>query len=356
MQSALRASLCLMLLSMTAADGSAAGDRRQDASSPSDRIVEGAGGRPYFNRDGARLELQVTATDTVELPLPPSVDVVTAARDGDAVWVGGHIASAEGGPMFLATVTRDGVLTPLPEPTDRRRMRTFPTLLAERESVAGMVWQEGDRQESNSIRAAAWLGGAWGPVEVVSPTRGREQTGLTATVLDDGSWLAVWAAVDDDDDLWWSRRSGDAWSEPRRVHPDNRVPDVMPRLAPTRDGALLVWTAYDGNDYRLHLAVLDGASWTERPLAGGRGAEPARWLVLGGEPALLFSSAVPDVWCVVRLDDAGRVLDRHAAARVRAEQPMVVERASELVLRWPQEAREEAAGEVRLFPIQEPGE
>ncbi|MGH9381587.1 MAG: hypothetical protein ACRD2Z_13370 [Thermoanaerobaculia bacterium] len=349
--------VCLSLLGSAGAFGSVAtGAAVGPPAAPTIRVVESADGRPFFTQAGTHLLLQVQGAEPVEIDLPGAMDVVTAARHDDAVWVAGRVDFAEVRSVFIAEVKPDGSLSPLPVPADREHMRTFPTLLADGGRVGGMVWQEGDRQEDNSIRAAAWLGEAWGPVETVSPARGSEQTGLTATVLADGSWLAVWAAVDDEDDLWWSRRRGDTWSEPRRVFADNQVPDILPRLAPTRDGALLAWTAYDGNDYRLRLAVLDGDSWVERPLAGGRGAEPVRWLALSDGLALLHGSVEPEVWSVVRLDAAGRVLGRHAATPARSEEPMVVERGSDLLLRWPTAAGEEAGAEVRMAPAREPEE
>lgn len=349
--------VCLSLLAAAEVHGSAAvGAAGEPAAPPSTRVVESADGSPFFAQTGSRLLLDAGDSEAIETDLPGAMDVVTAARHEDAVWVAGRVDFPDARSDFLAEVEPDGSLSPLPVPGDREQMRTFPTLLADGGRVTGMVWQEGDRQEANSIRAAAWLGETWGPVEVVSPTRGSEQTGLTATVLADGSWLAVWAAVDDEDDLWWSRRSGAAWSEPRRVHPDNRVPDIMPRLAPTPDGALLAWTAYDGNDYRLRLAVLEGDSWVERPLAGGRGAEPERWLALTGSPGLLYRSVSPDVWAVVEIDDAGRTLGRAAAPQVRSEAPWVLERGGELLLQWPQARGGETAAELPMIPTRKPGE
>lgn len=341
------------VLSLTAA---IAGPGAAQPSSPERgpaTIARQADGAPSFRQQGGDLLLQLDHGELVRIALPHQMIVHTAARHGDAVWIGGRANSREIDGMFVVAVDQEGAMTPMPSPAGREKTRTFPTLLSDFDRVAGIVWQEGDRQEDNSIRAAAWNGDDWDPVEIVSPPRGKEQTGLAATVLADGSWLAVWAAVDEDDDLWWSRRTGGVWNEPRRLHEDNDVPDILPRLAPTRDEALVAWTAYDGNDYRLRLAVLDGDSWTERPIASGRGVDPAGFVQLESGPAILFSSVVPEVWNLVGVDDAGRPQGRHQAPVEALGQPLVLEQGGKRWLHWPADKPEALPVEAALSPVTE---
>ncbi len=125
--------------------------------------------------------------------------------------------------------------------------RRSPVLLVRKETLLGIAWLEGDTASSLSVRAAAWDGDAWQDVETVSAPGPGSQTGLTGTVLADGSWLLAWSAVDgEDDEIVWSRRAGDRWTPVRPVSENNHVPDVTPVLTAAGTGALLAWSRYDG--------------------------------------------------------------------------------------------------------------
>lgn len=316
------------------------------------RILTAAGGRLQFHQRGTELVLPVVSgADTISVTLPHQMTVNTAAGDGDSMWIAGRANSADIERMYVLEVDAKGTPTLLPSPAGREQMRTFPVLLADRGRVTGIAWQEGDSTEQNSIRAAAWKGDHWGPVEVIAPALGREQTGLEMTVLTDGSWLAVWALADDLDDLWWSRRTRGTWSEPKRVHATNEVPDVSPRLAPTRDGALLVWSWYDGNDYRLRLARFARNAWTELPIESGRGADAVGWLELASGPAILTSSVIPEVWSLIEVDDTGKAVNRTAGPIRGLGEPMVLERSGQRLLNWNPGPAEGSHVEVELLAI-----
>lgn len=305
------------------------------AAAPLENALAAPGGGPLLRAEGSRLWIAEAGNAPRQIELPPAMDAVTAAHDGAAIWVAGRFDLAETSDLWVATVGEDGRLDALPSPPGRQALRSFPTLLGDGEAVVGMVWQEGDRQEENAIRAAAWAGETWGPVETVAAPRGSEQTGLTAVVLADGSWLAVWAAVDSEDDLWWSHRVGGVWSPARRVHPDDATPDILPRLVAAGQGALLAWSSYDGRDYRLRRARFEGDVWSEQPIEGGRGAEPVRWLATGHGLALLSSSVAPEGWNLFELDSAGTVRRSWSASTELEGEPWVVETGAELWLLWP---------------------
>ena len=175
---------------------------------------------------------------------------------------------------------------------------------------------------------------------IVSPQGPRAQLALRGTMLSDGSWLLVWAAVDGvDDDIWWSRRTTSGWTEPARVHPDNQVPDIQPAVIAVPGGALVAWSGFDGRDYRIRLARFDGAAWEEKQAESGRGAIEPTWRRHSDGQILMFSSVAPRTWSVVDLDDRAAVVRRASVPATRSDAPLL-EWAPEGQprLRWPETA------------------
>lgn len=304
-------------------------------------IVEAAGGRLQFTQRGSELILPTPdgkATTSIELPGRWIVE--SAARVGDVTWISGRSNDASIDDMFVARVHSEGHIELLPTPTGREHPRGGTSLLIQRGKLVGITWLEGTSQTSASVRAAPWNGGDWGTVEWVSPPRGTEQTLLRSVVLDDDSWLAVWAAVDTDDDIWWSRRDGTRWSEPRRLHTDNQVPDIFPHAIAFGNSALVVWTSFDGNDYKLRQARLENETWLEEPIVSGRGAQPVILVELETGPAALASSVIPEVWSLINLGAEERpngclqtpILDGQTR---RHGEPLVAEHNGTPWLRWP---------------------
>ena len=186
------------------------------------------------------------------------------------------------------------------------------------------------------MRAARWTGTFWEPIETVAPAVHEAQLALGSAVLDDGSWLLVWAAYQDgDDDIFWSRHHGGAWSAPERLHADNGVPDIVPDVVAVTGGALAAWSWFDGSDYRLKLARFDGLRWTD---SGFRGEEGSLFPSFVQKPFgawLLYSSVLPRAWTVLGVAADGSIGPRGATERDGLPRPMMLESGSgALTMRW----------------------
>jgi hypothetical protein len=198
-----------------------------------------------------------------------------------------------------------------------------------------MAWLEGTWEQEAAIHVAAWNGTSWGNVEVVSGPSRAPQLALAGAVLSDDSWLLLWAGFDgSDDEIWWSRRVDERWSRPRRLHADNAVPDILPTVVETEDGALAAWSFYDGAHYRVRTARWDGEEWRLGPVLAGRGALEARWQRLDQRRFLTYRTVEPEGWGLAEAEDGGRVRGRLVDSFFD-ERPLVVLKGSAARLRWP---------------------
>lgn len=322
-------------------------------------IVKAAGGRLQFTQRGSELILPTPdgkATTSIELPGKWIVE--SAARTGETTWISGRSNDIAIDDMFLALLDAEGGVELLPTPAGREHPRGSTGLLVERDRIVGIAWLEGESQETTSVRAAQWTGENWGALEVVAPALGREQTHLDSTVLADGSWLTVWAAVDGDsvpdDDIWWSHRARTGWSQPQRLHLDNHVPDIEPQLAAAGRGALAAWTSFDGSDYRIRITRFEGGKWIERPVSSEKGAIPRSFVLGGDQPALLYDSVIPDSWNLLELANDGRARQRWTYQGTEDEIPLILDAVDGRRAVWPGRDPTSPAIVVDLVPSPEP--
>lgn len=259
-------------------------------SSPGRAVVEQAGGR----RKQLRLHSQEVLTDFAET--------------GSGWAAAGTQATTRGKKIVVLEQSAAG-LQRIPEPASQtEQLRLQPRLMITRSEVGGLAWLEGKDPSSMSVRTANWTGTEWQSVQVVSPPLKGSQTGLTGTVLADGSWLLVWAAFDgQDDEIYWSQKKVGSWSPPRRLAGNNAWPDITPEVIATRTGALAAWSRFDGNDYRLTIARFDGSRWSSPQTVGNRGSVDPQLTTLGGQTYLLFNSASTSSWTVLEIQSSGRV-------------------------------------------------
>ncbi len=271
--------------------------------------------------DGVRLWRSATASERMPLASTQRPHAAVEAEDGQIV-AGTNDATGE---LFFLHRT-DGAIHELPVPSSRTgNLRTGPVLVTADERLDGVLWLEGSNQQDFAIRAATWNGTSWERSELVSPSRGRPQLALSATVLSDGSWLAVWAGFDGhDDEIYWTRRIDGDWSRPERIHRGNRVPDILPSVVAHGDRASVAWSFYDGNDYRIRTAVFDGSAWQLAGALEGRGAVDAGWQQLGDRVFVTYHSVELEGWSLVEVDEFGTIVYTTAAGGEVADRPLVV--------------------------------
>ena len=294
---------------------------------------------------------QVRRSGAAPRPIDPGVGFRPSAVSplGDGWLVVGTVTSGRRSDLLLLRGGTDGVEV-LPAPGGRAddgpiASRGGPVALVADDRLLGVAWLEADRQDDLVVRSAEWLDGDWGPIEEVSPqgpgalARGA-QLGLAAAVLPGGDWLLLWAGVDgEDDEILWSRRGERTWTAPRRLHGDNRVPDIKPTVVATPDGALAAWSVFHDGHYRLRLGRLHGATWSLGPPSGGLGALYPEALVADDGLLILHRSVVPDGWAVLELDRDGAPLREGFVGRATSARPVVVRTDDGgYLLRWPGEA------------------
>ncbi len=258
--------------------------------------------------------------------------VVVAAEDGHVI-AGENLAS--GDLFFLHRA--GGRTVELPTPPSRRGiLRSSPVLLTHGDRLEGSAWLEGSNQQDFTVLASAWNGTSWEKVESVSIQKSGPQLALSATVLEDGTWLLLWAGFDGtDDDIFWSRRRDGIWSKPKRLHADNQVPDILPAVTATGDSAVAAWSFFDGNDYRIRTAHWTGSGWAPGPILSGRGPGQATFESVGGRSFLTFQTVVPDVWHLVEFDPAGTQRQTTVASPFTERPLLVLEEGSPASLQWP---------------------
>ena len=251
---------------------------------------------------------------------------------------GGHVVAGEDlatGDLFYLRQTETGTVE-LPTPPSQTELRSAPALLTEADRLEGTVWLEGASAMESGIMASAWNGTSFERVEVVSVPRTGPQLALSATVLEDGSWLVLWAGFDGtDDEIYWSRRERGVWSKPRRLNANNQVPDILPTVVATDGGALAAWSFYDGDDYRVRTAQWTGRGWKLDGALAGRGVGPASLETVAGRSFLTFQTVVPAAWHLVEFE-AGS--DRRLAmfAEPYLEKPLIVlDQNENATLAWP---------------------
>ena len=272
----------------------------------------------------------------VELPLPKAARV-SDLRSTATGWFAAAVARDQGTPALRLFRGHGETVEALPSPASApARELLQPIFVAGRDEIQGLIWLAGEAHHQLAVTAARWSGGSWSDPEIVSPPGKGTQIALSSALLDDGSWLVVWAAFDGtDDEIVWSRRSAGSWSPPRPVARGNAVPDITPHLFATPGGALVAWSRYDGNDYRVNVARFDGEAWSPPTVVGPKGSTAPAFSDTDA-PYLVHHLADPQAWAVLELDRSGHVL-REASAEVPVPgRPILARVSSEgVVFEWP---------------------
>jgi hypothetical protein len=230
----------------------------------------------------------------------------------------------------------------LPAPPNRQgALRTGPTPSVHSGGLVGLAWLEGDDLRSFSVRAAVLEQGSFTEGVTVSPPLAGSQSGLSAAVLEDGSWLLVWSRFDGhDDEIYWALRpTTGEWTTPRRLTGDNAVPDVTPHLMAHGSGALIAWSQLR-DEYEVVTARFDGRTWSTPRSMGIAGTISPAFRRLGGQDYLLVRNAWPAGWTAFHLDSAGHASDFAVVAEDSPRPPILRRLAgSSLVFEWPGKRR-----------------
>lgn len=295
------------------------------APAAADRLAARASGddAPIVWRDdaGYRVERGGRAT-RIAPPAGAAIDQVVAAGAG---WVAtGTRPAGDRLDLYLVQQTAAGMIE-LPPPGDPvARFRERPAPIVAGNAFAGVAWLEGADRQSYAVRFAPWLGAGFGaPVEVAPPGPG-SQLALSATALDDGRTLLVWSAFDgEDDEIHASVGSGPTWTKPAIVGVANGVPDITPVAVAVPGGALVAWSRFDGNEYRVALAKFDGARFHEIGEPGAPGSIDPSFVAGGATPRLLWYDARSDAWVLSEIAADGRQSERARIAGPNDDPPAV---------------------------------
>ncbi len=335
-QAAARASLLaagtIAVLLLTAGPGLAAGHARKTARG--DLLLSSEDGRSFVQPPGGeRLRLPLAKDARISDFRSTDQDWLVAAVSHARRAAGGQMVSE---PRIELLTGRGTEVETLPSPAlERAAELRQPTFVADRRAVHALIWLAGDAHNQLAVRVSRWLGSGWGASETISPPGKGTQIALSTAVLDDGTWLTVWAAFDGrDDEIMWSRFAGGVWSKPRPIAEDNAVPDVTPSLFATAGGALIAWSRYDGNDYRVNVARFDGERFSTPTVAGPAGSTAPTFSDLQ-RPYLIYRHADPPAWAVIELDAGGAVLREAVTSRAEQRRPVLAAATDQTVkLEW----------------------
>ena len=285
--------------------------------------AHGDGGRALVVEDSGKWTVEVDGVrEPLSLPAGGSVERVVGRRDG---WIAAGTVDSPFGRDLLFVEKSGGVVRRIAAPAAPvGPLRSRPQLLTDGERTLGSAWLEGDESRRNAIRFSPWLGSGFGaPVEVAPPGPG-EQLALNGTVLADGRMLLVWAGDDGTDDEIWAVVGRDrSWSAPVRVGGDNQVPDILPTVVASGEGALVAWSRLDGDQYRVAMARFDGNAFGAAQWAGPAGTLYPSFESVTGEPTLLFRDARVREWVLAEMTPTGTPGRQARVAGAGDERPVV---------------------------------
>lgn len=265
----------------------------------------------------------------------------TAVRAGELSW--GVAENAAGSQIWLQLESAAG-LVELPTPAAAvGARRSEPVPLLRGGELAGLAWLEGAAAERNSVRFAPRSGPqGWGEIEEVAAPGPGSQLALAGATLADGRWLLVWAGFDGEDDeiLFSLRAPGGAWSAPARVDADDSLPDITPAVVAMDEGALVAWSGFDGDQYRVSVARFDGERFRAPHVVGPAGSVFPSFEPVTGAPLLVYRNASPRGWSVAELDRTGTARRTAFLAGDEREAPRVEREGDRLLLRWAGSERE----------------
>jgi hypothetical protein len=225
-----------------------------------------------------------------------------------------------------------------PPPLERGMVRLRPVLLVHRDRLVGAAWLEGRDFRHLVGKMADWEGVDWGPVVTVGLATSGSQTGLTGTVLANGSVLLLWSQFDgQDDEIYWSLRSGADFSTPERLGEPNHLPDITPVVTSTSRGAVAAWSRYDGRDYRLVTSRFHQTGWERPRIVGEAGALYPQLLHARDELFVTYRNASPQGWTVRQIDSRSGPKRNAFVPWTGPERPVVrnLDRQS-VTFSWPQ--------------------
>ena len=311
----------------------------QPTRSRSNLVLEATLGEAKVDQDGAQPRRIAVRRN----------ELLTTIEETHQGWTAAGIKEVRNGTnLILISRSSEGTqrLT-LPQP-QRHDLRLRPTLLVSDEAMSGLAWLEGPDLTSLSIRTSTRVNGEWDEVSIVAPPAKGSQTGLVATGLPDGSWMLAWSAFDgQDDDILWSQGRDDHWTPPRRIGQNNSVPDIMPTLVVTGNGALLAWSRVIDGQYQILLSRFDGANWSAPSLVGPPGSLQPRFAVRDGGLHLLYHHAWPAAWAVADLAPSGRIRRDAILAEDQPDRPVLVGSSSRSAeLRWSRHGRRSLSWEA----------
>lgn len=248
----------------------------------------------------------------VTLPTTPRTLLGQVASEGTSWWVPATESLDGTTRLALWHGAADKAIASLTVREAADKVLFGPTPVVDADGLQGVLWSEGTQIRKTEIRFSTWQDGALSEPAILSPKGEGTQTGLSATVLADGSWLAVWTAQDgEDSEVTWSRYRQGSWTAPKTLT-DNAVPDITPHVRATAYGTYLAWSRYDGNGhYRIVMARFDDdakdgqGAWSSPTEVGGPGTVYPQ--VEATDTAIvLFRQASPAGWSALRIDEHGQ--------------------------------------------------
>jgi hypothetical protein len=290
-------------------------------------VARAAGGAnaPLVLRDGNRLVVeQAGASETLDLPAGTQIGQVVALGSD---WLVTGVTPDDRGADLVIVRGSGGQAVRLPSPPGRQGdLREGSVAFGDGSRLVGLAWVEGAERRQYEVRYSPWQGDAFGAPELISPRGPGSQLALAGTRLSDGRLLLVWAGFDGtDDEIWGAVRSESGWSKPVRVGVDNSVPDILPTVSATADGARIAWSRFDADskEYRLAGGRFDAGGFHDDGFLAPPGTMYPTFERSTAGPALLYLDARGDEWVFSEVDADGK-LGRSARTPVRGdERPQV---------------------------------